>query len=192
MQKHDFEGIAYNNITDEIYVIIEGRDDIFVLDTELIPKANSIIKVDREDSNGKTVLVKDKENGLEGITIYNNTIYVANQSFNKWPQEDPSVILKLFLNDSTHALIDEVIPSEYVNISGMCVWGNTLYIVSDTDNELITYDMTNRKFGSAVRLNKKFSLLKGSGLEGIAIDNNGFLYLADDTKGKIYKFNLNH
>jgi len=192
MQKHDFEGITYNNITDEIYVIIEGRDDIFVLDTELIPKANSIIKIDREDSNGKTVLVKDKENGLEGITIYNNTIYVANQSFNKWPQEDPSVILKLFLNDSTHASIDDVIPSEYVNISGMCVLGNTLYIVSDTDNELITYDMTNRKFGSAVRLNKKFPLLKGSGLEGIAIDNNGFLYLADDTKGKIYKFNLNH
>ncbi len=189
--KHDFEGIAYDTQNDEILVAVEGRDDLFVLNTDLIPKANEIIKIERENSDGKLILAKGADNGLEGVAILNGEIYVANQSFDKWPHEDPSAIVKIDSVSNTDAKISKVFPLDYVNISGITFYKDKLYMLSDTGNKLIVYDLKNKSTQGEWDLSKIYKTLKGAGLEGVAFDDNGNIYLTDDRGGKIYKYKFN-
>ena len=83
-----------------------------VLDNNL--KTQKTINVNREDSSGRLILKKDKETGLEGIAIdQRGEVYLANQSFNRLPDSDPSVIIQI---DPLSSELKEVIDETYDSV----------------------------------------------------------------------------
>jgi uncharacterized protein YjiK len=189
LKNHDFEGIAYDEKNDEIVVAIEGSDNILVLNTNLVTQRK--VNLDREDNNGKIILEKDKENGLEGIVVLNGDIYLSNQSFKRLPENDPSVVIKIDFTDLYSAYIGQIIDHGFLNISGLSVYKNYLYMVTDSDNLLIKYDLTAKKVITTYKIKDFDSKLKGIAVEGVTFDNNENIYFAADNDGRIYKFKFN-
>ncbi len=189
LDKHDFEGIAYDEKTDLLYIAIEGVDNILVININLDDLRE--ININRRDSNGQTILAK-KGNGLEGISIHDGDVYLSNQSFVRLPSSDPSVLVKLDSIIDDEANIVDVLDAGYINISGMTFYGDELYLVSDTDNLLIKYDVANKKVINDRRVKEIDKSLVDISLEGVAFDNEGYIYFAIDDKvdGRImrYKF----
>ncbi len=185
LKNHDFEGISYDAIGDLLFVVIEGSDNILVVNRNL--KKQKTINVDRTDSLGRLILKKDKETGLEGIGIdERGEIYLANQSFHKLPDDDPSVIIQI---DPLSEEIKDVIDPKYLNISGLSFYQGNLYMVSDTNNLLIKYDISNGEVLSSTKIKKFSSSLKNISIEGVTFDNDGNIYFADDQKqGSIFKY----
>jgi uncharacterized protein YjiK len=188
LKNHDFEGIAYDPQNDEILVVVEGTDNVLVFDLEL--NKQRTINVDRTDDQGRLILDKDKENGLEGIAVSEKGVYLSNQSFKRLPKNDPSVVIKVDLGFDS-AQITDVIDHGYLNISGLSFYQGTLYMVTDTDNILIKYDLDTNSVLGSYKIKNFDSRLKGAGIEGITFDAQGNIYFADDTNGKIYKFKFN-
>jgi uncharacterized protein YjiK len=190
LKNHDFEGIAYDALTDEVLVAIEGSDNVLVLNRDLVVLRT--INVDRRDDQDRLILGKDKENGLEGIAVSNNgEIYLSNQSFTKLPQNDPSVVVKIDLTAFSSAKISEVIDHGFLNISGLAFYEHDFYMVTDSDNLLIKYDLATNSVITTYKIKSFDNELKGSAIEGITFDNEGNIYFADDTNGRIYKFKFN-
>lgn len=184
---NDFEGIAYDDQRDLLYIALEGVDNILVLDRDLNYLRE--INIKRQDDSGRDILAKGDE-GLEGITVYDGAVYLSNQSFDKLPKSDPSVLIKLDSVDSDKASIEEVIDTGYENISGMTFHNDILYLVSDTGNLLIKYDIINYKVIDDQPIKEINKVLVDVSLEGVAFDNNGYIYFAIDDKieGKILKY----
>ena len=184
LKNHDFEGISYDAISDFLFVAIEGSDNVLVLDRDL--KTQKTINVEREDALGRVILEKDDENGLEGIAIdQRGEIYLANQSFNRLPSNDPSVIIQI---DLLSAEIKEVIDLEYLNISGLSFYQEYLYMVSDTNNLLIKYDISNSTVISSTKVKSFSSDLINASIEGVAFDNEENIYFTDDESGAVFKY----
>ncbi len=188
IKNHDFEGIAYDAYNDEILVAVEGSDNILVFDLDL--NKLRTVNVDRTDDQGRLILEKDKENGLEGIAVSERGIYLSNQSFERLPKNDPSVVVKVNL-DFDSAQITDVIDHGYTNISGLSFYQGTLYMVTDSNNILIKYDLDTDTVLGSYKIKSFDSKLKGAGIEGVTFDAQGNIYFADDTNGKIYKFKFN-
>ena len=184
---HDFEGITYDEKKDVLYVAIEGTDNVMVLNTNLgfVREVN----IARQDSDGVNVLEKEGE-GIEGISVYNGEVYVSNQSFEKYPLPDSSVIVKLDSITNDKANISEVIDHGYNNISGMAFHNDLLYLVSDTGDLLIKYDFKNKQVISDINVKTIDKNLKKISLEGVTFDDSGYIYFALDDKenGKIVKY----
>jgi uncharacterized protein YjiK len=189
LKNHDFEGIAYDEKNDEIVVAVEGSDNVLVLNTDLLIQRT--VNVDREDEYGKIILEKDKENGLEGIVVFNGDIYLSNQSFKNLAENDPSVVIKIDFTDLYSAHIGQIIDHGFINISGLAIYGNYLYMVTDSDNLLIKYDLTANKVITTYKIKDFDTKLKGIAVEGVTFDNNENIYFAADNDGRIYKFKFN-
>ncbi len=175
----DIEGIACDTKNNRLLVISEGNDDILILSKKNLSVTKQIdIKRSFE---GKKILQKDKKNGIEGITIDNNGyIYISNQSHHKYPHPDPSVIIKIKDLHKSKTKIVSIIDPRRKDIAGLDYHDGYLYMVSDTNNKLYRYNFKEKK------IDKKVSLPKFA-QEGIAFDENGNIYLADD-RGEILKY----
>ena len=66
------------------------------------------------------------------------------------------------------------------DISGLTFIGDILYMISDDNNFIVSYDTNKKKILRKDKLPKKFTQ------EGITFDNKGNLFIADD-KGQILK-----
>ena len=187
LAKNDFEGIAYDKQLDLLYIAVEGVDNILVLDRDL--NVIKEVNINRQDAKGRVIL-ENKGDGLEGISVYGDKVYVSNQSFKMLPASDPSVLVELNSSWNDRASISRVIEHGYVDISGMAFYNETLYLISDTDNLLIKYDIANSKVISKKSISDIDSTLANLSLEGVAFDNDGYIYFAIDDKkdGKIVKY----
>ncbi len=165
---NDFEGITYHESEDLLLIAVEGVDNILIIDRKSLTSKRDV-NIKRGD-----ILTKDKKNGLEGITIIDEEIYLSNQS-------NPAVIIQIDSIDQNQAEILEIYNHSYENIAGLASSGGFLYMLSDHSNEIIKYDIRQNETLTVSKL------LKGS-WEGIAFDKNGYIYLADDSKGKIFKY----
>ena len=184
---NDFEGIAYDEQEDLLYIALEGVDNILVLNRAL--EYQREVNVNRQDSEGRDIL-ENKNEGLEGISIYKGKVYLSNQSFKKLPKSDPSVLVKLDSVSGDKANIEEVINHGYLNISGMTFYDDMLYLVSDSGNLLIKYDIVTGKVINAQRIKDFDDTLSGIALEGVAFDNEGYIYFAidDENEGRVLKY----
>ena len=65
-----------------------------------------------------------------------------------------------------------------------------LYVVSDSDNLLIKYDINRKKIVYSLALAEISDSLNDISIEGITFDNDGNIYFAYDHKkdGAIYKY----
>jgi len=176
LDKHDFEGVACNDNGD-LNIAVEGADNILIVNQSTLNLKNDL------NIKRGNILTKDKEFGLEGIAIFEGKVYLSNQSFNAYPDTDPSIIFTIDSLNNPEPEIMELFDHGYRDISGLAFYKNYLYMVSDSDNLLIKYDVTNNQTVFTKQLTK-FSV------EGITFDEKKHIYFADDDNGKIYKYDI--
>ncbi len=176
--KYDLEGVACDDKNNKLLFAVEKQDNILVVNQKTL-KVQKEIDIKREFKDIQ-VLKKDKKNGLEGIAITDEGIYLSNQSKKRWPKSDSSVLIKINSIDKKKVTIREIVDHGYIDIAGLSFHKGYLYMVSDYDNLLIKYDLKNNK-----TIWKK--ALPDFACEGVAFDDVGNIYFADDA-GKIYKY----
>jgi len=175
--KYDFEGIACG--VDNLFLAVEGSESVLVLDKKSF-KIQKEVKINRK-YRGKMVIKKDKEHGIEGITLIDDKIYLSNQSYKKYPNKDASIVFKISGVKKKKAKIEEIIKHDFVDIAGLDYYNGFLYMISDKKNLLIKYDL---KLKKAV---KKMKLPNFAG-EGITFDEKN-IYFADD-EGVVLKYKI--
>lgn len=177
--KYDFEGITIDEKNSLLILAIEGEEKILVISQNDF-KIKHKIKIKRK-FNKINVLKKDSKNGIEGIVLIKDKLYISNQSKNRYPKADSSVIVILDYNLSKKKLkIKDILDHKQSDISGLTFYKNRLFMISDSNNLVIFYDIKKDKIIKKYKLNKKYSQ------EGLTFDNKGNLYIADD-KGRVLK-----
>ena len=176
--KYDLEGIAVDDENDLLLLAVEGDDEILVISKNKLKKKHKI-SIKREYKGVK--VLKKGQDGLEGIVLYKNKIYASNQSKNKYPKNDSSVIVIIDYDlKKKKQKIEDIINHGFIDIAGLAFYENILFMVSDKKSLLLQYDMRLKKVIKKEKLSKKFAQ------EGITFDKNGNLYIADDN-GQILK-----
>ena len=175
---YDLEGVACDDKKAQLYFAVEGSDNILVVKQKRL-KVIKKININRE-YKGRTLLVKDKKRGLEGITMDDKYFYLSNQSERKYPRSDPSVIIKIDRVIRKKADIKGMIDHKQLDIAGLAMHNGYLYMVSDTENNLIKYDIQRDKVVSIKEL-------PDFAQEGVTFDDQGYIYFADDN-GRVLKY----
>ena len=189
-QKHirqaDFEGITHDPSSGLLYVVEEEAESII----EIHPESFEVLRefsVPRQ-FEGKTLMQKGAE-GFEAITFapdadhkQGGIFYVANQAFTLSNEQDISAIFRveLPLRDKTAKVkvIDYFEPG-IIDLSG-------LYYDSSTGNLLVISDAANMilEYSSGFEL-LNYHAFPGDNQEGITVDPQGHIYIAQDTGGII-------
>jgi uncharacterized protein YjiK len=189
--KHtDLEGITMNPSTGLLYAVVEGDDAIL----EISPQSFEITRrfgINR-GFEGRELLKKGGM-GLEAITFVPNdshpeggTFWVGNQSFSLKPNREPSIVCEVVVplssTDPTppEGKIISFFPLSIIDISGLTYDSSRhcLIVVSDTTNLLVEVV----RDGTVLRQH----LLPGNDQEGIALDQEGFMYIAQEN-GEVIK-----
>jgi len=175
---YDFEGIVVDDKNNLLLVAIEGDEKVLVLSKD---KMKEQMKISIKRSFEGVKVLKKGGDGIEGLALYRDELYASNQSTKKYPKADSSVIV-VFDYDlkKKKQKIKRIINHGYKDIAGLTFFEDYLYMVSDKKSLLIKYDLKRKKSIKNYKLNKKFAQ------EGIAFDNKGNLFIADDN-GQILK-----
>lgn len=185
----DFEGVTCDPSTGLLYVAIEGAEKILEMDPE-------DLKVIREFAielifEG-TTLLDPRGEGFEAIAFVpdsnhpeGGTFYLANQSLDLDGMKDPSIIVKVEVplrSSPARDLTAKII--RYFSLGGIDLSGfhydrgsDHLYIISDTTDTFLEVTRTGKVLRSYT--------LPGEDQEGITVDGEGFLYIAQDSGGVI-------
>jgi uncharacterized protein YjiK len=179
----DFEGITYDPATGLIYVGVESEEKILELDPDrlTILREFSIPRTFK----GATVM-KAGGQGIEALAFVpdpkhpqGGTFFVANQCFDLKLKEDGSAIFELLvpLKGTGKVEILRMRPMPITDLAAICPDPQTgkLLVVSDNTDTLVEMTMA----GKIERAWK----LPGSNQEGLALDHDGFLYIAQDSGG---------
>jgi uncharacterized protein YjiK len=183
----DFEGVTYDPATGLLYVVIEGDDRIL----EVHPDELKVLReFEIERAFQGRMLLKPGGQGVECITFVpdaahpqGGTFYIGNQSFDAAAEDDPSVIcqVEVPLRDGGPAGGEAKIVRYFsLGIADFAAFhydaeSDHLYVVSDANNMLL--EMT--RGGRVV----DFWAFPGDNQEGIAMDPQGFVYIAQDSGG---------
>ena len=189
IRRADFEGVTYDPSSGLLYVAVEGEERIIEFDPD-------DFEVLREFSIPRTfegrVLLKAGGQGIEGITFVpdanhaeGGTFYVANQSFSLESQEDISAILEIEVplrsnaEENAGAKILRYFRPGVIDLSGLHFDKRTghLFVISDGTNTV--FELT-----TAGELLNSWAF-PGDNQEGMAVDEEGFLYIAQDSGGII-------
>lgn len=183
----DFEGITHDPSTGRLYVAVERAEKIIELDPETfdILREFSIPRKFMGDT-----LLKAGGQGIEAITFVpdinhpqGGTFYVANQSHNLEDTEDISAIfeievpLKSRADTNTSTKILRYFSLGVIDLSGLYFDKATshLYVISDTTNTIFEFTRTGTLLSGHA--------FPGDNQEGITVDDQGFLYIAQDSGG---------
>jgi len=183
----DFEGITHDPATGLLYIVIEGADSIVEVDPESLEckREFTIPRTFQE----KTVIKKGGQ-GIEAITFLpdpnhpqGGTFFVANQSFNLKNEEDLSAVFELELplkekNTAPDAVkILRFFKIDVIDLSGLYYDSkkDLLYIISDYPNRIMAYTRMGEMHGMWT--------LPGDNQEGITVDPDGIMYIAQDSGG---------
>jgi len=166
---YDLEGVVCEE--NEIFFAIENKG-ILKVQRKRIQKEK--IALDTK-FKGKKLTLFNKKSGVEGIAKNGNYLYISKQSNKK----KKSFIAVVRLTPSPSKIID-IIEHRVPDTAGLTLHNGYLYMVSDKEDILIKYDLEIKKKVNIVKLGK-------GAWEGIAFDNKGFVYLADDD-GRVVKY----
>ncbi len=187
----DFEAITAHPKTGLLYIAIEGRDDVVEVDPDGL-------RIRREYDlprtfEGRKIYERGGE-GVEGMTFApdaehpeGGTFFVVNRSAHRKDLDDPPLLIEIELplsSTSTDELKGRILRYKRLGITELSglhydAAGDRLYALSDKNNHLI--ELT--RDGEILRVHK----LEADSPEGITFDDDGFLYIAQDT-GLILKF----
>jgi uncharacterized protein YjiK len=116
-----------------------------------------------------------KRSGIEGITKIGEHYYLSIQA--KKPEDSRILIVK---KGKQKAQVIESFSPKIIDTAGMDYHQNQLYIVSDTQDRLYLYDSQNKRILQTIPL-PPFAQ------EGVALDDQGNIYFADDN-GAVLKY----
>ncbi|MFC1851769.1 SdiA-regulated domain-containing protein [candidate division CSSED10-310 bacterium] len=188
----DFEGITVNPTTGLLYVAVEGDAKII----EVGPDDFSVRRefLIRRNFRGN-MLLKPGGQGINAITFVpdsslpqGGTFYLANQAFKYDTTDDPSVIFEVSLPLKTltqdrskpyEVNIKRVFNIHVIDISALHYDSllDVIYVVSDATNTFFKM-MRNGKLVISYAF-------PGDNQEGITLDDEGYLYIAQDSGGII-------
>ena len=167
--KYDLEGVECED--KQLIFAIENKG-LLLVERKTRKKKKVIVDTTYQ---GKKLKLFGKKAGVEGITKADNLIFLAKQSKKK--KKSFIAVVKLLPYPSR---IVDVIEHGIADTSGLTYHDGYLYMVSDKEDLLVKYDLEKKK------VLKKVKLAKGA-WEGIAFDNKGYVYLADDD-GRVMKY----
>ena len=187
MVKGDLEGITLVPESGLLYIAVEGEDSILEFDPEKreVLRRFPISREFRGDPNFLQKQTNTYDNGIESIAFVpdkkhpeGGTFYVSNQ----W---DPPMIMEVLvpLKSSraaeAEAKIIRVLPFKMDDPAAMYYDPVTkrLNIVSDADNILVEITLDGKMV-------KQYAFL-GDNQEGLCRDDEGYLYIAQDSGGII-------
>ena len=183
----DLEGVTVNPQTGLVYIINEGEDIILEFD----PAKKEVTRefpVSREYQGNPNFLQKQKEDfddGIEGIAFVANDQHPEGGTFYLSNQWDPPCILEVLVplisskEKISEAKILKVLPFKIDDPAAMYYDSQTklLNVVSDADNILVEITLDGK-------LVNQWAFL-GDNQEGITRDDEGYLYIAQDSGGII-------
>jgi uncharacterized protein YjiK len=187
--KKDTEDITYNPISGNLYIAVEGAESILEVDPE---EFRVIREISVERSFKGQVLLAPSGNGLEGIAFVpdeshegGGTFFLANQSDNP---EEPSLILEVEISNPPDPPVGKIINYFSVQVSDLSGLyydqpRDRLLVISDDNNVLLHLNRTGEVLDSYA--------LYGEHQEGITLDAEGFLYIAEDADELVNKFKWN-
>ncbi|MDQ7046975.1 MAG: SdiA-regulated domain-containing protein [Sulfurovum sp.] len=171
LKNYDLEGV----VCEEKKILFVREDKgLFWLDRKTGKKKKIALDTSYK---GKKYKLFDKEAGIEGIAKIGNIVYLSKQSKKK----KHSFIAVFRLKPYPAKMID-IIKLDIPDIAGLTYHDKALYMVSDKKDLLIKYDLDKKK------VIEKIKLKKGA-WEGIAFDDKGHVYLADDN-GRVLKYKI--
>ncbi len=189
ISRADFEGIACDPSTGLLYIAIEGEEKIIEVD----PEDFGVLREFAIDRSFRGALVlKAGGQGIEAITFLpesnhpeGGTFFVANQGFDLNNKEDQSAIFELEMPLRSGSARDRVakivryFSLGVIDLSGLFYDEKSghVYVISDAANTL--FEITRE--GKILQA----YAFPGNSQEGIAMDANGFLYIAQDSGGII-------
>ena len=161
----DMEGITINSTNDTLFVVEEGN--------------RAVVKytLDGRNSGRFTVFVSGAStNGLEGIAINPTTkhIFVLHE-------KDPRELIELTATGSKIRTIDISFADD---LSGLCfsLSADKLLFVSDESKSLYEIDLDGKLL--------RYWEIPVEKLEGVAMDQNGLVYIVAESESKLYIFDL--
>jgi hypothetical protein len=180
----DLEGVAINTSNGRIYVADEFRDKVYEVDGDKMTLLRAFVV--KREFNGR-MAIKNAGNGIEGIAFrpergapLGGRFYLANQ-------DDPTCVLRVTIpkeggEDPKVPLpieIEWVFKGEQINL-GDIMWNEaegTLWLSHAWSNllEIINPD-------NAIE-EPRWETLPGAAQEGIALDGEGRLWIAQDVGG---------
>ena len=183
------EGITVNPETGFLYAVVDREDSIIEIDPSSF-KFTRKFPVNRNFEGQE--LLKKGGMGLEAIVFIprpfhpeGGVFWIGNQSFSLKPNREPSVICEVVIpinstDTNKGGEITSFLPPQIIDISGLDydTSRECLIVVSDTTNLL----MEIKQNGDILQQ----YLHPGSDQEGIALDDLGFAYIAQEN-GKIIK-----
>lgn len=183
----DLEAVAINPQTGLVYIVIEGEDIILEYDPDQ-RQVTRRFPVKREFSGHPNFLQKQVgqyDNGLESLAFVPDESHPEGGTFYAGNQWDPPCILEIEVplksgrNREAEASIIRVLPFRIDDPSAMIYDEQTglLHIVSDADNILVEITLNGK-------LVKEYAF-PGDNQEGLAWDDRGYLYIAQDSGGII-------
>jgi len=183
----DLEGITVNPQTGLLYIAMEGEDVILEFDPDRREITRRFI-INREFQGDSNFLQKQEENydnGIESITFVPDSgnpeggvFYVGNQ----W---DPPCVMEVLVplkssrKEIEEARILRVLPLVMDDPAAMYYdyESRLLNVVSDADNILVEITLEGK-------IVNEYAFV-GDNQEGIAIDDQGYMYIAQDSGGII-------
>jgi len=183
--KGDLEAITVVPWTGFLYIAIEGDDCILEFDPER-GEVKRRFPINREfggDPNFLQKQIDSYDNGIESIAFVPDESHPEGGTFYVGNQWDPPMIMEVFVplkssrEPEAEAKILRVLPFRMDDLAGMYYDARTrrLNVVSDADNIFVEITLDGR-------LVKEYAFL-GDNQEGICRDDEGFLYIAQDSGG---------
>jgi len=180
----DLEGITVNPQTGLIYVVKEGEEVILEFDPGR-KEVSRIFTLNRSCQGNPEFIVKSEgyDNGIEAIAFVEDRSHPEGGTFYAGNQWDPSCVMEIYLplktsrEKSGEASILRVLPLHIDDPSAMYYDPETglLNVVSDADNILVEVSLEGK-------IIKEYAF-PGDSQEGIARDDEGNLYIAQDSDG---------
>lgn len=182
----DLEGVTVNPETGLLYIVKEGDDVILEFDPEK-KKVLRTFPLNRSYNGNPEYIQKQEgyDNGIESIQFILDENHSEGGTFYLGNQWDPPCVMEVLVplkscqEKVCEAHILRVLPLKMDDPAAMHFDSRSglLNIVSDADNILVEIDLS----GKIIR---EYAFL-GDNQEGITIDEEGYLYIAQDSGGII-------
>ena len=185
----DFEGITYNPATGLLYAVTESKARIM----EINPNDFDVLRVFGIDPVFEDEdILKSEKNHVEAITFVpdpdqpeGGTFFLTNSQNEEVDKAAVSTIFEVVIPLQNHvaenatARIINVFPLNVIDLSGLDYdpANDHLYVISDTTNTFLEITRSGEVL--------KAYAFPGKNQEGIAKDDEGFLYFVQDSGGII-------
>ncbi|MDF7807126.1 SdiA-regulated domain-containing protein [Pontiellaceae bacterium B12219] len=186
IKKADFEGVTCNPASGLLYVAVEGEEVILEIDPDRFQVLREF-KIERTFEG--EIRMKKGGDGIEAITFVpddgnpdGGSFYVANQGKDLTNTADASALFELAVplsdpNTKVTATIKRCFSIGAIDMSGLQydAMSSQLLVVSDKMDTLFQVALDGTVHAAHV--------LPGEDQEGITRDDDGFLYIAQDSGG---------